>query len=354
MNTHFWAGRKVFLTGHTGFKGAWLCMLLHRLGAKVTGFSLPPPTQPNLFELAGLNEIVTTIRGDVRDLNALRDAFNQSDAQIVIHMAAQSLVRESYRDPAGTFAANVMGTVHLLEAVRRAEDQVRAIVVVTTDKCYQNKEWIWGYRENESLGGHDPYSSSKACAELVTAAYRTAFFSSNKAAVATARSGNVIGGGDWAIDRLIPDMIRAFTTGAPALLRNPKSIRPWQFVLEPLVGYLALAERLASAGQAFAEPFNFGPAEADAKPVEWIADQLVREWGPEARWEAAGGEHPHEANSLKLDAAKARALLGWKPRSDLSSALTWIADWYKAVHLGEDARSVCNRQITAFLELGQG
>jgi CDP-glucose 4,6-dehydratase len=359
MKSDWWQGRKVFITAHTGFKGAWLCMLLHQLGAKVTGFSLPPPTQPNLFDLARVNEIVTTIQGDVRDLSALASAVKQSGAEIVIHMAAQSLVRESYRDPVGTYATNVMGTVNLLEAVRSTGDQVRGVVIVTTDKCYENKEWIWPYRENEPLGGHDPYSNSKACAELVTAAYRASFFTNTKGAsktaiataIATARAGNVIGGGDWATDRLIPDMMRAFLAGKPAIIRNPKSIRPWQFVLEPLVGYLSLAEQLVEHGQAFAEPFNFGPSEADAKPVDWIAEQLVRRWGSGASWHFAVGEHPHEANYLKLDASKAHARLNWKPRTDLSTALTWIVDWHQAIQRGDDARDVCAAQIASFLEL---
>jgi CDP-glucose 4,6-dehydratase len=351
MNADFWQGRNVLVTGHTGFKGAWLCMLLHRLGAKITGFSTPPPTDPSLFKLARLDDVATTIDGDIRDLEATRSALKKSDAQIVIHMAAQPLVRESYRDPVGTYATNVMGTVNLLEAVRLAGDQVRSVVVVTTDKCYDNKEWIWSYRENEPMGGHDPYSSSKGCAELVTAAYRASFFSKSKTALATARAGNVIGGGDWAADRLIPDMMKAFTAGKPVIIRNPKSIRPWQLVLEPLIGYLALAERLFEAGQSFAQPFNFGPRESDAQPVEWIVDKLVRQWGGNASWQLAGGEHPHEAYYLKLDASKAHAMLHWTPRTDLSTALTWIVDWYKAISRGDDARAVSSKQIESFLSL---
>jgi CDP-glucose 4,6-dehydratase len=343
----------VLVTGHTGFKGAWLCMLLHKLGANVVGFSTPPPTDPSLFNLARLNEIVTTIDGDVRDLEAVKSAVKKSDAQIVIHMAAQPLVRESYRDPVGTYATNVMGTVNLLEAVRLAGDQVRGVVVVTTDKCYDNKEWIWSYRENEPMGGHDPYSSSKGCAELVTAAYRASYFAKSKTAVATGRAGNVIGGGDWAADRLIPDMMKAFAAGKPVVIRNPKSIRPWQLVLEPLVGYLALAQRLVEDGQSFAEAFNFGPRESDARPVEWIVNHLVKHWGTNARWELAAGEQPHEAYYLKLDASKAAAKLGWTPRTDLATALSWIVEWYKAYGRSEDMRAISLGQIDRFLSLGK-
>jgi CDP-glucose 4,6-dehydratase len=349
----WWNSRSVLVTGHTGFKGAWLCMLLHKLGANVVGFSTPPPTDPSLFNLARLNEIVTTIDGDVRDLEAVKSAVKKSDAQIVIHMAAQPLVRESYRDPVGTYATNVMGTVNLLEAVRLAGDQVRGVVVVTTDKCYDNKEWIWSYRENEPMGGHDPYSSSKGCAELVTAAYRASYFAKSKTAVATGRAGNVIGGGDWAADRLIPDMMKAFAAGKPVVIRNPKSIRPWQLVLEPLVGYLALAQRLVEDGQSFAEAFNFGPRESDARPVEWIVNHLVKHWGTNARWELAAGEQPHEAYYLKLDASKAAAKLGWTPRTDLATALSWIVEWYKAYGRSEDMRAISLGQIDRFLSLGK-
>ena len=342
----------MLVTGHTGFKGAWLCLLLHRLGAKVTGFSTPPPTEPSLFKIARVDERVTTVIGDVRDLPAVTAAVKQSGAQIVLHMAAQPLVRESYRDPVGTYATNVMGTVNLLEAVRLAGDQVRSVVVVTTDKCYDNKEWIWSYRENESMGGHDPYSSSKGCAELVTSAYRNSFFTKSKTAVATGRAGNVIGGGDWAADRLIPDMMRAFSAGMPVIIRNPKSIRPWQFVLEPLLGYLSLAQQLMDEGQSFAEPFNFGPRETDARPVEWIVNHLANLWGNNATWHLAQGDQPHEAYYLKLDASKAHAKLNWHPRTDLATALTWIADWHKALANGQDMRKICEQQIEAFLNRG--
>jgi CDP-glucose 4,6-dehydratase len=347
----WWNGRRVFVTGHTGFKGAWLCMLLRHLGARVHGYSLPPPTEPSLFKLARLHEIAETVTGDVRDLDALKPAVQQSGAEIVIHMAAQSLVRESYRDPVGTYATNAMGTVNVLEAVRSAGDQVRAVVIVTTDKCYENREWVWGYRENEPMGGHDPYSNSKGCAELVTASYRASFFAKTKTAVASARAGNVIGGGDWAPDRLIPDMIRAFAAHKPVVIRSPRSIRPWQLVLEPLAGYLALAERLHDGGQSFAEPFNFGPRESDARPVEWIVNRLVHHWGGDARWEIARGDQPHEAHHLKLDASKAAARLGWTPRTDLGLALNWITDWYKAYGASQDMRSVSTRQISEFLNL---
>jgi CDP-glucose 4,6-dehydratase len=349
MRPDWWKGRRVFVTGHTGFKGSWLCMLLHHLGAEVHGYSLPPPTNPSLFDLARIGELTTTTIGDVRDLSAVQSALGQSKAPIVLHMAAQSLVRESYRDPVGTYSTNVMGTVNLLEAVRSAGDQVRAVVVVTTDKCYENREWVWGYRENEPMGGHDPYSNSKGCAELVTAAYRSSFFSKTSTAVASARAGNVIGGGDWAADRLIPDMIKAFGRGDPVVIRSPKATRPWQLVLEPLTGYLTLAERLFDDGQSFAEPFNFGPRDTDARPVDWIVNRLVDHWGAGATWKLAAGEQPHEANYLKLDISRAGSRLGWTPRTDLGLALRWITDWYKAYGRSEDLRSVSMAQIAAFL-----
>jgi CDP-glucose 4,6-dehydratase len=349
MNGSWWKSRKVFVTGHTGFKGSWLCLMLEQLGAKVHGYSLPPTTQPNLYSLAGVERYVQNSQADVRDLGRLTAAVRQADCQIVIHMAAQALVRESYQDPVGTYATNVMGTVNVLEAVRSAGAGVAAVLVVTSDKCYENQEQLAGYREDEPMGGHDPYSSSKGCAELVASAYRRSFFRAGKTAVASARAGNVIGGGDWAKDRLIPDMIRAFAENRAAIIRSPDSIRPWQHVLEPLGGYLTLAEHLVEKGQPFAEGWNFGPREEDGKPVGWIAGRVVELWGEKARWEQSGGQHPHEAVSLKLDTGKARTRLGWKPKMDLARALEGTIGWYKAWNSGQDLQKTSMRQIEQFL-----
>lgn len=333
----FWAGRRVFLTGHTGFKGSWLALWLGRLGAQVTGYALPPSTNPSLFDTVLAGQPLESVIGDVRDPAALSQALRQSRPEVVFHLAAQPLVRRSYENPAETYATNVMGTVHLLDAVR-ACDTVRAVVVVTSDKCYENREWPWGYRENEPMGGHDPYSASKGCTELVAASYRSSFFQPDRhgrhgVALATARAGNVIGGGDWSADRLVPDLVRAFVADRPAVIRNPLAVRPWQHVLEPLHGYMMLAEKLALEGPAWGEAWNFGPHDADARPVSWVADRLCRHWGGTARWERDANEHPHEAHLLKLDSSKSRQRLGWKPRWSLDGALQNIATWHRA-HLG--------------------
>jgi CDP-glucose 4,6-dehydratase len=348
INTSWWRGRRVFLTGHTGFKGAWLTILLRHLGAEIHGYSLPAPTNPSLFELGRLSEIAPTTEADVRDLSKLASALKTFNPQIVIHMAAQSLVRESYFDPVGTYETNVLGTVNLLDSVRQTPG-VRAVVVVTTDKCYENNEWIWPYREDDRLGGRDPYSNSKACAELVTSAFRDSYFSNASTAIASARAGNVIGGGDWAKDRLIPDMVRAFSEKRPVMIRHPDAIRPWQFVLEPLCGYLMLAEKLVEQGQGFAEAWNFGPSDDDSKPVRWIADRLARGWGAGVSWESPLGEYPHEAASLKLDASKARARLDWHPLTTLPETLDSIVAWYQAQRGGENVRQLCERQIEHYL-----
>ncbi len=355
MTPSFWSGKKVFITGHTGFKGGWLCLWLQSLNAEVIGYALGPPTHPSLFEVAQVAKGMTSIFGDIRDGNLLTRAMRDSAPDIVIHMAAQPLVRRSYIDPVDNYSTNVMGTVHLLEAVRQTPS-VRAVVNVTTDKCYENKEWVWGYRENESMGGFDPYSSSKGCAELVTSAYRDSFFNTSKysehqVALATARAGNVIGGGDWAEDRLIPDILRAIEAGQSVSIRNPYATRPWQHVLEPLSGYLALAEKLYSQGPAFAEAFNFGPLEESAKPVQWIVEKLTHQWGDGAAWHLDGGIHPHEANYLKLDCSKARAALGWSPRWHLDQALQAIIIWHKAncAHPGSKVmRALCLQQINDY------
>lgn len=349
MNPAFWQGKRVFLTGHTGFKGSWLSLWLQQLGADLTGFALSPPTNPSLFVLARVDSGMHSIEGDIRDFERLKEALVVADPEIVIHMAAQPLVRESYNYPVETFATNVMGTVNLFEAVRAAPS-VRVVVNITTDKCYENKEWIWGYREHEQLGGHDPYSASKACAELVSSAYRRAFFqtSVNKVSMATARAGNVIGGGDWAKDRLMTDLIEAFTQGKAVSIRNPNAIRPWQHVLEPLRGYLMLAERLFFQGVKYEEAWNFGPLDEDAKPVIWLVQQLSKFWGTAAVWEAQAGQQPHEAGYLKLDISKAIANLGWAPALNLEQALSLTADWAQQVASGSDARSVTLAQIQSY------
>lgn len=352
VNPKFWRGRRVFLTGHTGFKGGWLSLWLQQLGAELTGYALPAPTQPSLFEIARVAEGMTSVIGDVRDAAALTQAMRAAEPEIVIHMAAQPLVRYSYAEPVETYVTNVMGTVHLLEAVRQCPS-VRAVVNVTTDKCYENKEWVWPYRENEPMGGHDPYSSSKACAELVTAAYRASFFHPDKydqhrVGVASARAGNVIGGGDWAADRLIPDILTAYAQGQPVVIRNPHAVRPWQHVLEPLRGYLILAERLYREGAAFAEAFNFGPRSDDAQPVQWIVQRLAALWGDAAKWQVVAGDHPHEATLLKLDISKAAQRLDWRPALHLEQALSLTVDWARGLQRGADARALTLDQIQTY------
>jgi CDP-glucose 4,6-dehydratase len=348
----FWSGKTVLLTGHTGFKGSWLALWLQSLGARVIGYALVPPTASNLFETARVTQGMTSIQGDVRDLATLAAVFAEYRPGIVIHMAAQALVRHSYANPVETYATNVMGTVHVLEAARQT-GSVRAIVNVTSDKCYENREWVWGYRENEAMGGYDPYSNSKGCAELVTAAYRNSFFhpgqyTQHGVALASARAGNVIGGGDWAADRLIPDIMRAIVAGQPVLIRNPHAIRPWQHVLEPLSGYLLLAQKLYEGDAAYAEGWNFGPGDDDAKPVQWIVEQLTAAWGAGANWTFDGGKHPHEAHYLKLDCSKAKARLGWQPRWDLGKALEAIIEWQRALQAGQDMREFTLGQIAAY------
>lgn len=346
VNRDFWRNRRVFVTGHTGFKGSWLTQWLKRAGAGVTGFAFAPPTTPSLFDRARVGDGIRSIEGDIRDLDALTRAAAEAKPEIVIHMAAQSLVRASYDDPVGTYATNVMGTVHLLDAVRHAET-VRVVIVVTSDKCYENREWLWPYRENEPMGGRDPYSSSKGCAELVTSAYRTSFFNgASSPRVASVRAGNVIGGGDWATDRLVPDLVRAFQSGTTALVRNPGATRPWQFVLDPLSGYLRLAELLWNDGR-LAEGWNFGPQDAD-RPVRWLADRLAGVWGDGAAWRTEAGENPPEAHTLKLDSSRARNLLSWRPRVPLESALDWIVEFQKELDAGGDAAALLDRQIGRF------
>ncbi|MGD9694019.1 MAG: CDP-glucose 4,6-dehydratase [Phycisphaerales bacterium] len=351
-NPSFWRGRRVLVTGHTGFKGGWLALWLKKLGAEVSGYALPPPTTPSLFDLARVGSGIESTIGDLRDAPAVTESVRRARPEIVIHLAAQPLVRAGYADPVATYATNVMGTINLLEAVRRIGG-VRALLVVTSDKCYENREWVWGYREGEPLGGHDPYSSSKACAELVTQSWRQSFFAPERyaehgLALASARAGNVIGGGDWGADRLIPDILRAVAAGQPVAIRNPGAVRPWQHVLEPLAGYLLLAQRLMEDGPAHAEAWNFGPAEVDARPVQWIVERLTRALGEGASWQTDPAPQPHEANCLRLDCAKANARLGWQPQWPLERALESIVAWHRAHEREEDMQAVCLRQIDEY------
>jgi CDP-glucose 4,6-dehydratase len=354
MNHRFWQGRRVFLTGHTGFKGSWLSLMLHELGARVYGYALAPATKPALFSMASVDACMdlSTI-ADIRDADALKVAMFKAQPEIVMHMAAQPLVRESYVDPLSTYAVNVMGTANLLEAIRRV-DAVRAVLVVTTDKVYENQDWIWGYRESDRLGGFDPYSSSKACAEIVTSAYRQSFFhpkdySRHGVAIATARAGNVIGGGDYASDRLVPDVFRAFASKTPILIRNPKATRPWQHVLEPLRGYLMLAKALVERGPDVAPALNFGPHVNDALPVSDIVEMLVSNWEPAAGWSSQPGEHPHEALALRLDIALAANQLGWQPQLGIKKALELCCNWQRSINQGGHPRDVTLAQIRAYL-----
>ena len=340
-----WQGRRVLVTGHTGFKGGWLALWLHQLGAEVTGFALPAPTEPSLFDQARLAELVTHVEGDIRDAAAFGRAIAEARPELIFHLAAQPLVRASYADPVETYATNVMGTVHLLDACRRV-DSVRAIVCVTSDKCYENREWVYPYRETDPMGGHDPYSSSKGAAELAIASFRRSYFADGPL-VASVRAGNVIGGGDWADDRLVPDIVRALLAGERPQIRNPQAIRPWQHVLDALSGYLLVGQRLLDDEDSVADAWNFGPADVDTRPVAWVADELLRLWGTEG-WDSPDLAQPHEANILKLDCSKARILLDWAPRLTLERALRLVADWHKAVADGDDARALSIRQIQEF------
>lgn len=343
-----WRGRRVFLTGHTGFKGGWAALWLAQRGAVVRGYALDPATKPNLFTVAGVGRVVEDLRGDIRDSAKMDIAMREFAPELVLHMAAQPLVRYSYENPIETYETNVIGTARVLDAVRRTPS-VRAVVSVTTDKCYENREWAWGYRETDVLGGYDPYSSSKACAELVSAAYRQSYLAQNGVAVATARAGNVIGGGDWSGDRLIPDLVRGFAAGEAVEIRRPFAVRPWQHVLEPVMGYLKLAEKLLSVeSPRFATAFNFGPADDDTQTVGWIADRVAGLWGDGARWVQTGDPGVHEAGSLKLDASRARVELGWRPNLTLAEALSWSVNWYRAQQDGEAMHEFSVQQVAAY------
>ena len=334
IDSAFWRGRRVFVTGHTGFKGAWLVLLLQRLGSEITGFALGPPTRPSLFDGSDAGRGINSVEGDIRDLAALTRAMAVARPEVVVHLAAQSLVRPSYEDPVGTYATNVQGSVHVLEAVRQTRG-VRAVVMVTSDKCYDNREWPWGYREVDRLGGKDPYSNSKACAELVAAGYRASFFPPDQlhvhgVGIATARAGNVIGGGDWSYMRIVPDLMRGFLDGEAVVVRSPSAVRSWQHVLDPRIGYLMLAERLWRGDAAFASAWNFGPVDGDARPVSWLADRLVGLWGDGAKWVVQEAEDGKETGVLRLDSSHSRNCLGWRPRWDVNAALDHTVGWYRA------------------------
>jgi CDP-glucose 4,6-dehydratase len=347
----FWRGKKVFLTGHTGFKGAWLSLWLTSMGAKVTGYALAPNTNPNLFDVLAIDSLIEQSHiADIRDLVSLQNAMSEAMPDVVIHMAAQPLVRYSYVNPVETYATNVMGTVHVLESARTIQT-VRATVVVTTDKCYENQEWVWGYRENEPMGGYDPYSNSKGCAELVTSAYRQSYFSSPNSInrVASARAGNVIGGGDWSDDRLIPDAIKAFEASLPLMIRNPFATRPWQHVLEPLSGYLILAQALYEKGAPFASGWNFGPRDEDNRSVQEVIELVISAWGETAYWQKESLEQPHEANLLKLDCSKALMQLGWIPKWDIEGATKKVVQWQKAFQEKENMQEVSLAQINQYM-----
>ena len=355
MDPQFWKDKKILVTGHTGFKGSWLSVWLKELGANVIGYSLAPPTNPSLFELANVAEGICSVTGDVRDLDHLKSVSQEYSPEILIHMAAQSLVVESHKDPYGTYTTNLLGTLNILEAVRHS-DSIRVVIIITSDKCYKNNEWVWGYREDDSLGGIDPYSNSKACAELITSAYRDSYFkktntSFKNVAVATVRAGNVIGGGDWAENRLIPDVMQSLASNNRVTIRNPNSIRPWQFVMEPLDGYLTLAEQLWTHGEEYAEGWNFGPNENDAQTVFQIVEKLGQLWGTHVAWEELHQPYPQEANYLKLDCSKARKKLKWAPKLDLDATLKWVVEWYKSYNNAEDVEKLTKSQVVAYQNL---
>jgi CDP-glucose 4,6-dehydratase len=354
LDRDFWLGKSVFITGHTGFKGGWLSTWLADMGANVYGYALAPKTNPSYFGLCGLEREVRSTIGDVRDADALRSSIKAARPEIVFHLAAEALVRRSYREPVATFATNVSGTVNLLEAVR-ATPSVRAVVVVTSDKCYENSKWVWGYRESDPLGGHDPYSASKACVEIICAAYRRSFFEDKESgvALATVRAGNVIGGGDWSEDRIVPDAVRAFAGGKALLVRNPRSVRPWQHVLNPLTGYLTLATHLYTDGNAYVGAWNFGPRDEDSVAVSSLVESFARLWGNGARWRIEESDlAPHEDRYLKLDSSKARALLGWAPGIGLGKAIEMTVNWYREAIYGKasDQNQLSRTQIRSYEE----
>jgi CDP-glucose 4,6-dehydratase len=351
MDPSFWKEKKVYITGHTGFKGSWLSLLLNKLGANVYGYALSPPTNPSLFEQAEVSKEIISTTGDVRNLENLKKSLADFQPEIVLHLAAQALVRESYADPVTTFDTNIMGTVNILEAVKELKS-IKALIIVTSDKCYKNKELNKGYVETDELGGHDPYSNSKACAELIVDSYQSSFFYAlENINIASVRAGNVIGGGDWATDRLIPDLIRSFMNNQKTEIRYPDAIRPWQHALEPLSGYLLLAERLTTT-PSYSGAWNFGPDFSDAKPVAWVADELTQRWGNDASWVIEDKDHLKETHTLHLDSSKARNALGWSPKLHLNQTLEWTLDWYKAYSMNESLQSFTESQILQYLDIG--
>lgn len=355
MEPAFWTGRRVFVTGHTGFKGGWLSLWLSKLNALVAGYALAPPTSPSLFEVAGIKDTLFDIRGDINDFEGLSAQMRRFEPEVIFHLAAQPLVRFSYEHPLETFQTNIMGTANLLQAVRRTPT-VRAVVIITTDKCYENRDWIWGYRETDALGGYDPYSSSKAAAELITASYRDSFFhkdrfSDHHVSIATARAGNVLGGGDWATDRLIPDLLRSIVAGQPLVLRNPDSIRPWQHVLEPLCGYMLLARKMIERGPDYGDSWNFGPNESETVSVMEIVTKLKRELGSLVSVKVDESRQLHEANVLRLDTSKARAKIGWRPALSIDETISWIAEWELRHQEGKDMRAITCQQIDRYQAL---
>ena len=354
MNKKFWKDKTVLITGHTGFKGSWLSLWLQSVGTRIIGYSLSPPTNPSLFEVANVADRMCSITGDVRDLEHLKTTIAKYQPEIIIHMAAQSLVRDSYTKPIETYTTNIIGTVNVLEAVRQVKGS-RIVLIVTSDKCYQNNEWLWGYRENEPMGGYDPYSSSKGCAEIIMSAYRHSYFpvedyDNHNIAIASARAGNVIGGGDWSNDRLIPDIIKAFMENRPVIVRNPNAMRPWQHVLEPLNGYLCLIERLWGNGPEFSSGWNFGPSD-EVREVSWIVERMVELWGKNAHWNLDKAQHPYEAKYLKLDCSKANNILKWSPKLDLSVTLEWIIEWYRNYLENNNMRNYTELEISRYEKL---
>jgi CDP-glucose 4,6-dehydratase len=345
----FWKGKRVLITGHTGFKGGWLSHWLKMLGSEVCGYALAPGSEPNLFSSIGVGEQIRSVIGDIRDREFFTKIVGEFKPELVFHLAAQSLVRRSYRQPVETYETNVLGTVNLFEAVRSVEN-VRAVVAVTTDKVYENREWDWPYRENDVLGGFDPYSNSKACTEMLTAAYRNSFFTDGGTLVATARAGNVIGGGDWAEDRLIPDVFRSLIFGENLVIRNPGSIRPWQHVIEPLSGYMMLAERLYAGDRPFATAWNFGPGEEDSKSVSWILETIRTAWDEAVKWEIRPDSQLHEAGTLKLDATKARTQLHWRPKLRTDEAVKLTGEWYREFKNKGDLQEMTSRQIDLYMK----
>ena len=355
FDINFYKDKKVFITGHTGFKGSWLCKILSNAGARVVGYALKPPTEPSLFDIAGIENDISSVIGDIRDRASLKKAFDEAQPEIVLHLAAQPIVRDSYKDPVYTYETNVMGTVNILECVRNS-DCVRSFLNVTTDKVYLNREWPWGYRENDELDGYDPYSNSKSCSELVTHSYKSSFFTnadgSLKVPVSTARAGNVIGGGDFAKDRIIPDSIRAAEKGEPILVRNPYSTRPYQHVLEPLFAYLMIAAKQYE-DSSFAGCYNVGPDDADCFRTGSLVDLFVKLWGDGLTWESRHDGGPHEANFLKLDCSKLKATFDWRPRWDLTKAIEKTVEWSKCRIAGGDVRECMDRQIYEFISEGE-